>query len=67
MEIGQIYRIGYYCKHCGIDTVWLVDPDGKYNWTADNEFVDRHFEVMNDSKERSIYGKGKPKIGPLKH
>jgi hypothetical protein len=66
-EIGQIYRIGYYCKDCGIDTVWLVDENGGYNWTADNEFIDRYFEVVESSKERSVYGKGKSAIAPLQY
>jgi hypothetical protein len=65
-EIGQIYRIGYYCENCGIDIVWLVDENGSYNWTADNEFIERHFEIVENSKERSIFGEGKPKIEPLK-
>lgn len=64
-EIGQIYRVGYYCPHCGRDTIWLVDPNGIYNWTADREFVERFFEVITASQERSLYGKGRPKIGPL--
>ena len=64
-EIGQIYRIGYYCRNCGLDTVWLVDKSGGYSWSADNDFIDRYFEVIEISKERSVFGKGKPKIGPL--
>jgi len=27
-EIGQIYRVGYYAKQDGTDTVWLVDSSG---------------------------------------
>lgn len=64
-ERGQIYRVGYYCRHCGRDTIWLVDSNGGYNWTADRTFIDRHFELVEVSNERSLYGKGKPKIEPL--
>ncbi len=64
-EIGQIFRIGYYCKDCGVDTVWLVDTGGEYSWTGDIEFLDEFFELLEDSRERSIYGKGKPRIKPL--
>ena len=64
-EIGQIYRIGYYCKDCGLDTVWLVDEKGQYNWTAENDFIDKFFEIIEQSKEISIYGQGRPNLGPL--
>lgn len=64
-ERGQVYRVGYYCKCCGTDTVWLVDPEGAYSWSADRPFIDKHFSVIQRAKERSLYGKGKPEIGPL--
>jgi hypothetical protein len=63
---GQIYRVGYYCKSCGTDTIWLVDKKGEYGWTVDREFIEKYFEIIELSKERSIYGKGRPKLGPLK-
>lgn len=65
-EIGQIYRVGYYCKDCGKDTIWLVDAQGNYGWTVDFEFVKAHFKLIARSKKRSIFGKGRPKIGPIK-
>ena len=37
-ERGQVYRVGYYCRHCGTDVVWLVDSEGQYNWTVDLSF-----------------------------
>jgi hypothetical protein len=64
-EIGQIYRVGYYCKNCGLNVIWLVDSDGTYDWTADQEFVDRFFEIVEPSRERSLYGKNRPKLGKL--
>ena len=64
-EIGQVYRVGYYCRHCGLDIVWLVDRDGNYNWTADHEFLDRFFEILVRSRERSLYGRNRPEIGKL--
>ena len=66
-EKGQIYRIGYYCKNCGTDTIWLVDEKGEYGWTADREFVDNYFEILKLSNERSIYGEGRPKLGTLEN
>jgi hypothetical protein len=64
-ERGQIYRVGYYCRHCGPTIVWLVDRNGNYKWTAARQFIDRFFEIVELSSERSLYGKGKPKLGPL--
>lgn len=64
-EKGQIYGVGYYCKGCGVDTIWLVDEHGDYNWAADLAFTAKYFKIMKPSKERSIYGKGRAKIGPL--
>lgn len=64
-EVGQFYRVGYYCRHCGPQTVWLVNEAGEYCWTVDWDFVARHFEVVDLSRERSLYGKGRPKIGSV--
>lgn len=64
-ERGQIYRVGYYCRHCGLETIWFVAAEGQSNWTADREFVRRHFEIVELSSERSLYGRGKAKLGPL--
>jgi len=61
--IGQIYRVGYYCKDCGVHTIWLVDNAGSYNWTVDQKFVDNFFEIVQPSHERSLYGRNRPKLG----
>jgi hypothetical protein len=63
---GEIHRIGYYCKHCGLDVVWLVNNKGEYNWTADQKWVKDHFEIIEESKERSLYGVNRPKLGKFK-
>ena len=65
-EKGQIFRVGYYCKGCGVDTIWLVDENGEYGWTVDRNFIDDHFEIVRLSTERSIYGKECPQLKPLK-
>ena len=64
-EKGDIHRVGYYCKKCGIETVWLVNHEGKYDWTADKEWIEKHFIIVEFSKERSVFGKGRPKLTPL--
>ena len=64
-EVGQLYRVGYYSRQDGCDCVWLVDPDGNYDWAADHDFISRHFEVVRRSRERSLYGANRPRLGPL--
>lgn len=64
-EVGQIYRVGYCCKDCGSNVIWLVDEAGSYNWTADHQFVARFFEVIELSSEMSLYGRKRPRLGPL--
>ena len=64
-EIGQTYRVGYYCRHCGPGVVWLVDRSGDYGWSVDGAFLDRYFEVVDRSRERSFYGDGRPPLEAL--
>ncbi len=64
-EVGQVYRLGYYCRHCGPTVVWLVDTNGEYNWTVDHDFIARFFEVVEESKERSLYGKNRATLDRL--
>ena len=63
-QLGEIWRVGYYCRHCGVDTIWLADQHGEYTWTVDLPFLQRHFEILVPSSERSVYGKARPKLGP---
>ena len=65
-EVGRAFRIGYYSKNDGLDCIWLVDEKGKYNQTIDHEYLDKFFAVESVSKERSLYGRGRPQFGPLK-
>ncbi len=65
-ETGQLYRVGYYSRYDGLDCVWLADRKGKYNWTADHAWIAKHFVVVHESSERSLYGRNRPHLGPLK-
>ena len=65
-EIGQVYRVGYYCKDCGTEDIWLVDENGNYSWTVDLDFIENFFEIIEESNEPSLYGEGKSPIGPKK-
>ena len=64
-EIGQVYRVGYYCRHCSSDVVWLVNAEGEYKWTSDHAFIESHFQLLELSNERSLYGKGRARLEPL--
>jgi hypothetical protein len=65
-EIGRVFRIGYYGKNDGLDCIWLVDGNGKYDQTIDHEYLHKFFVLESISKERSLYGRGRPEFGPLK-
>jgi len=48
-----------------LDCIWLVNDDGKYKQTIDHEFLASHFEIDNVARDRSLYGTGRPKMGPI--
>jgi hypothetical protein len=52
----EIWTIGYYCRHCGLETIWLMNNAGEYVWTIDREFLRKHFVIIKTSSEKSIYG-----------
>src|SRR5438046_1435304 len=45
-QIGRIFRVGYYSRQDGIDCVWLVNEDGKYEQSADQASFRDYFEVV---------------------
>ncbi|HTB94653.1 MAG TPA: hypothetical protein VK728_17595 [Candidatus Sulfotelmatobacter sp.] len=59
------FRIGYYSRQDGLDCIWLVNNDGEYQETIDHEFLYKFFEIELLSKERSLYGKNRPQLGPI--
>jgi len=65
-ELGRIFRIGYYGQMDGLDCIWLVNEQGKYEQTIDHEFLHKYFSIESISRERSLYGRGHPQFGPLK-
>jgi hypothetical protein len=64
-NVGQRFRIGYYSWQDGLDCIWLVNEEGKYEQTIDHEFLLKHFEIESVARERSLYGKGRPALGPI--
>jgi hypothetical protein len=63
---GSVFRIGYYSPTDGLDCIWLVDEFGKYKETLDHVYLHRYFNIESVSKERSLYGRKRPPLGPLK-
>jgi hypothetical protein len=59
------FRVGYYSRQDGLDCIWLVNNDGEYQETVDHEFLYKFFEIELLSKERSLYGKNRPRLGPI--
>ena len=49
----------------GLDCIWLVNDAGKYEQTIDHEFLEKNFEIESISKERSMYGRKRPRIEPV--
>jgi hypothetical protein len=44
-EIGRRFRVGYYSKMDGLDCIWLVDENGKYDQAIDHESLSRFFDI----------------------
>jgi len=65
IQLGRSFRIGYYSRQDGTDCVWLVNDAGEYEQTVDQKKLHAHFEVVERSKERSVYGTARPPIPPL--
>jgi hypothetical protein len=65
-QIGQEFRVGYYGRQDGLDCIWLVNEDGKYEQTTDREGLLRYFEIVRLTEERDYYGIHKRRLGPLR-
>jgi hypothetical protein len=64
-NVGRRFRIGYYSWRDGLDCIWLVNEEGKYEQTIDHDFLQKHFEIETVFKERSLYGQNRPQFRPL--
>jgi len=64
-QAGRRFRIGYYSWMDGLDCIWLVNDEGKYEQTIDHGLLSRHFEIEVISKDRSLYGKNRPPLKPI--
>ena len=65
-DVGRRFRVGYYSRKDGLDCIWLVDEDGKYEQTTDREFLLRYFVIEQLSGENNFYGVGKRRLTKLR-
>ncbi len=65
LEIGDEFRIGYYSRQDGPNCVWLVDREGTYFHTWDQETLLETFEIVSLSEETDIYGLHRPILESL--
>jgi hypothetical protein len=65
-DVGREFRVGYYSRKDGLDCIWLVNEDGKYEQTTDRKFLLKYFEVELLSEERNFYGRGKRRLGKIR-
>src|SRR5690349_19861726 len=65
-KLGRQICVGYYSRQDGMDCIWLVNEDRKYEHTTDREDLLRYFEIERLTTERDYYGKHKQKLLPLR-
>ena len=61
-DIGRQFRVGYYSRKDGLDCIWLVNEEGKYEQTTDRKFLLKYFDVEHWSEEKNFYGRGKRRL-----
>ena len=64
-DIGRVFRVGYYRKMDGLDCVWLVNDDGKYEQATDHEFLYKYFDVIYFTSDKNWYGRRRPALLPI--
>jgi hypothetical protein len=64
-DVGRVFRIGYYSRRDGLDVIWLVNEQGKYEQTTDREFLLKYFELLSLSDESDLHGDDKPQFESL--
>ena len=59
---GRVFRIGYYSLEDGLDCIWLVNDEGKYEQTTDHEYLYKYFDVIQFAEHTNWYGHKRPEI-----
>jgi hypothetical protein len=66
-QIGRRYRVGYYSKQDGKNTIWLVDEAGNYCETTDRKTLMSYFEIVRLAKKTDLFGENARPLGPIKN
>lgn len=60
--VGRQYRVGYYRRDDGLETIWLVDEGGKYFGTTDRQGLAKYYAIESRSDETDLYGDRRPQL-----
>jgi hypothetical protein len=63
--LGLILRVGYYSKQDGTNVVWLVFPNGEYQQTTSQAYINRHFRIIHENDEPDLFGDERPILQSL--
>jgi hypothetical protein len=65
-QVGRVFRIGYYSRQDGLDCLWLVDEQGKYEQTTDRKFLLRYFDPVRLNRETDLFGDNRPRLRAIR-
>lgn len=65
-DVGRQFRVGYYNPKDGLDCIWLVNEDGEYEQTTGRKSLLKFFDIEHLSQERSLLGRGRPRLGRMR-
>jgi HEAT repeats len=65
-DVGRQFRVDYYSRKDGLDCIWLVNEDGEYEQTTDRKFLLKYFDIEHLSREGSLFGRGRPRLGKIR-
>jgi hypothetical protein len=66
LNVGRRFRIGYYSRNDGLDTIWLVNDAGEYEQTTDRGFLLKYFKIVKLSGEKDFFGKNRRRLPRLR-
>lgn len=65
-HLGRQFRVGYYSRKDGLECIWLVDENAKYEQTTDRNFLLKYFHIERVSQEKNFYGVGKRRLSKIR-
>src|SRR5258707_13890369 len=64
-RVGEEYRVGYYRRTDGLDSIWLVNAKGENQASTDRIRLARYFAVTSLSREKDVFGESWPPVHRL--